>query len=108
MPKHTPGARLHRLMKYVGWEGDSAEFAELVPRVIERYSDPKLKEAMLRFYGPDRGTQVVDPVTGRPDSTDSRFYQQLEKGRVIFKTILSFTPEEYDMLKSARSKVAYG
>lgn len=107
MPKHTPGARIRRLVEDNNWKASEVEFIEFLLLVLPHIADPKVREAMIRFYGPDRGTQIVDPVTGKPQSADGRFYQHLEKGRAIVKTLLSFTPEEYDLLKIASSKVEF-
>jgi hypothetical protein len=102
MPKHTPQARLNGLITYVGWQGDSVKFAELLPTLINRITDPKIQEAMKRYYGGGQESQLVNPVTGRPHPQDSRFYQHLEKGRVFIKSVMSFDPVEYDMLKEMR------
>lgn len=97
----TAKRKLHELKCRLGMEEvESDEFIQFVSDVInnmpERWQDP-----MRRAYLEGKG-QHFDEGTGKPLTTDSRYYIMLEHARYGFETLVEVVrenPEIVDWLK---------
>jgi hypothetical protein len=85
MPKHSQSARFTKFINYTKWKGTPEEFAEKLPLYIKNIPDLDIQDSLTRYYGGGKASQITDPITGRPDPKDSRFYQLLRYGRMMIK-----------------------
>lgn len=107
MPKHSTPARTSKLIAIVGWNKTPEEFVEKLPLYISCIPDEAIRDAMARYYGGGKASQRTDPITGRPVTGDSRFYQLLRYGRIIIKALVLWEQQPIISLPERKEPIGH-
>lgn len=103
--KRVKGLRMQLLPKLgARWRGTDEEFLSFLIWSIERMP-PQVRNAMERHYVTG-GTQIKNPSTGRPATTDSRYYLLLSEGRSILASQLIDAQKGFKVMRLLESVYA--
>lgn len=104
-PKRVQGLKNVLLPKLgAKWRGTDEEFLSFLIWSIERMPS-QVRDAMERHYVTG-GTQFKNPTTGRPATTDSRYYLLLSEGRSILASQIIDAQKGFKVMKLLESVYA--